>query len=74
MRIAVLASGSRGDVQPAVALAAALAARGHVARLVAPMSFAALAAGRSVEFHPLPIDVLAEMRRARDRSPLFSWR
>ena len=58
MNVTVLAFGSRGDTQPAVALAGALAARGHLSRLVAPMNFAALAAGRGVEFHPLPFDAV----------------
>jgi UDP:flavonoid glycosyltransferase YjiC (YdhE family) len=58
MNVAVLAFGSRGDAQPAVALAGALAARGHSSRLVAPMNFAPLAAGRGAEFHPLPFDML----------------
>jgi len=71
MRIVVFASGSRGDVQPAIALAAALAARGHAARLVAPKNYAALAAGRGVDFHPLPIDVIAELETP-EAEALFS--
>jgi hypothetical protein len=58
MNVAVLAFGSRGDAQPAVALAGALAARGHSTRLVAPVNFAPLASGRGAEFHPLPFDML----------------
>jgi sterol 3beta-glucosyltransferase len=58
MNVAVLAFGSRGDAQPAVALASALAARGWRARLVAPTNFGTLAAGRGVEFHPLPFDAV----------------
>ena len=54
MNVTVLAFGSRGDAQPAVALASALAARGHPTRLVAPADFEALTAGRGVGFHPLP--------------------
>jgi len=45
MKICVLAFGSCGDVQPAVALSARLAGRGHQVRLVAPMNFAELAPG-----------------------------
>jgi UDP:flavonoid glycosyltransferase YjiC (YdhE family) len=58
MNVAVLAFGSRGDAQPAVALAGTLAARGHSTRLVAPMNFAALAAGRGAELYPLPFDAV----------------
>jgi len=50
MRIAVLSLGSRGDVQPLVALGAALGKRGHDVRLVTHTNFAALAAGRRVTF------------------------
>src|SRR5271168_3841600 len=59
MKVCIVASGSRGDVQPTVALAAALAARGHETRLVAPKNFGALAEGRGFAFHPMPIDVVA---------------
>jgi UDP:flavonoid glycosyltransferase YjiC (YdhE family) len=66
MKVAVLAYGSRGDVQPAVALASALAARGHAASLIAPSNFGALAAGRGVDFRPLPIDTAEGMHDAEN--------
>ena len=68
MNVTVLAFGSRGDAQPAIALAAALAARGHATRLVAPADFRALAAGRGVDFHPLPfaaVDLVHEPEAQR---------
>ena len=68
MNVTVLAFGSRGDAQPALALAGALAARGHPARLVAPADFEAVAAGRGIDFHPLPfaaIDLLHEPEAQR---------
>jgi sterol 3beta-glucosyltransferase len=71
MKITVLAYGSRGDVQPAVALAAALALRGHATSLVAPRNFAAFARGRGVEFHPMPIDMVEELR-APETEALFA--
>jgi sterol 3beta-glucosyltransferase len=40
MRIAVLSLGSRGDVQPLVALAAELEKRGHDVRLATHANFA----------------------------------
>ena len=61
MKIAVLAYGSRGDVQPAIALASALVASGHATSLVAPRNFAALAARRGVDFRPLPIDTIEDL-------------
>ena len=71
MKIAVLAFGSRGDVQPAVALAAALASHGHATSLVAPRNFTALASGRGVEFRPMPIDMVEELH-APESEALFS--
>lgn len=53
MRIAILSLGSRGDVQPALALAQTLAGRGHEVRFISHPGFAALAAGRGVSFQPL---------------------
>ena len=51
MIVSILASGSRGDVQPAAALANVLAARGHEVRLLAPDDFASLCAP-GAEFCP----------------------
>jgi sterol 3beta-glucosyltransferase len=56
MRIAVLSLGSRGDVQPMVALAAALTQRGHDVRVVAHENFAPLAEGHGVAFRGIPGD------------------
>lgn len=39
MRVAIETLGSRGDVQPYVALALALLARGHDVQLAAPAQF-----------------------------------
>jgi sterol 3beta-glucosyltransferase len=50
MRIAVLSLGSRDDVQPLIALGAALGKRGHDVRLITHANFAALAAGRGITF------------------------
>ncbi len=67
-----LASGSRGDVQPAIALAAALAARRHATRLVAPANFATLTAGRGVVFRPLPFDLIKEMHEPETKQFFLS--
>jgi sterol 3beta-glucosyltransferase len=50
MRITVLAVGSRGEVEPLVALAAGLQDAGHVVRLATHEEFAALTEGRHLEF------------------------
>jgi sterol 3beta-glucosyltransferase len=81
MIISVLASGSRGDVQPPAALATSLALRGHSVRLLANDVFADLVAGRGVEFKPMGLDIRAELESedARryfvdGRNPVALWR
>lgn len=59
MRIAIQTMGTRGDVQPYVALAVALAARGHAVQLAAPAPFEGMAAARGIRFAPLPGEFLA---------------
>ena len=57
--IALLTYGTRGDVEPFLALAAALQRAGHRPRLAAPGTYASLAAAQRVPFHPLPGDLPA---------------
>ncbi|WP_437528742.1 glycosyltransferase [Sorangium sp. So ce726] len=56
MRIAVLTIGSRGDIQPFVALARALQRAGHAVLLGAPPNFASLVEEHGVEFQPMGPD------------------
>ena len=56
MHISLLTYGSRGDVQPFVALALGLQQAGHSVRLAAPHRFADFAAEYGVPFAPLPGD------------------
>lgn len=53
MHISILALGTRGDIQPSLALAQTLAGRGHAVRFISHPGFAGLAGGRGVEFCPL---------------------
>ena len=53
MRIAIIASGSRGDVEPYVALGKGLQAAGHVVRLVTHQDFESLVTSHGVEFWPV---------------------
>jgi sterol 3beta-glucosyltransferase len=53
MRIAIIASGSRGDVEPFLALGKGLQQAGHVVRFVAHENFAALVKAHGVEFWPI---------------------
>lgn len=50
MRVLLSTIGSRGDVQPLIALAVALRAKGHQSRLCAPPDFRELAEGHGVPF------------------------
>lgn len=59
MRIAIIALGSRGDVQPYVALGKGLQRAGHAVRLLAPENFAELAASHGLDFRPMRGDVQA---------------
>lgn len=61
MDITLLSYGSRGDVQPYVALARALRHVGHNTRLVAPPNFASLAHDYSIEFCPVGVDLQAHL-------------
>ena len=53
MRYAIITYGSRGDVQPFIALALGLMARGHKVRLLAPENFKDFVEGYRVTFFPL---------------------
>lgn len=59
MRIAIETLGTRGDVQPYLALARKLQERGHVVQLAAPTQFAAMSEQYRVPFASLPGDFLA---------------
>lgn len=56
-RITVFAAGSRGDIQPCVALSKGLQRAGYRVRLAAPEDFAGFARQHDVDFYPLRGDV-----------------
>ena len=56
MKISLLASGTRGDVQPFVALALALQRRGHDVRVAAAQGFADMVAQSGAQHVPLSAD------------------
>jgi UDP:flavonoid glycosyltransferase YjiC (YdhE family) len=56
MHIVIVAVGSRGDIQPCIALGAALARVGCTVRLVAPAPFATFVTGHGLDFAGLPVD------------------
>ncbi len=75
MRTSLLTYGTRGDVQPFVALAAGLQRAGHSVRLAAPQRFAGLAAQHNVPFAALPGDPEELSRALNDaRGPVTQIR
>jgi UDP:flavonoid glycosyltransferase YjiC (YdhE family) len=56
VHVVVVTIGSRGDVQPCVALVVGLRNAGVSVSLAAPTAFAGLAAAHGVEFRGLPVD------------------
>lgn len=52
----IFAAGSRGDVQPCLALGRALTRRGHTVRILASRRYEHLIAEEGLDFHPLPAD------------------
>lgn len=59
MRISIHTLGTRGDVQPYIALALGLARRGHEVQLAAPAQFETYVRENNVPFFPLPGEFLA---------------
>lgn len=59
MRISIQTLGTRGDVQPYLALTQGLMRRGHELQLAAPAQFADLVQASGVRFAPLPGEFLA---------------
>ena len=53
MRVVIIASGSRGDVEPYVALGKGLQAAGHVVRLVTHQDFESLVTSHGLDFWPV---------------------
>jgi len=53
MNIGIFTYGTRGDVQPYIALASGLMAKGHQVNIAAPENFKDLVEGYGIPFHPL---------------------
>jgi vancomycin aglycone glucosyltransferase len=73
MRILVASHGTRGDVQPIVALGVALKARGHVVQLVAPANFVTWVRSYGLDIQSDGIDVEAELRSSGTGIQSLSW-
>jgi UDP:flavonoid glycosyltransferase YjiC (YdhE family) len=81
VRVCIIALGTRGDVEPFVALGRALRAQGHDVRLASDPMFEAFITGHDVPFAPVRVSsqALAETRFAQDkfegkRTTVASWR
>lgn len=65
MRVTIVAPGSRGDLQPYLALGRGLARRGHLPRVVTTLDHAALVAEAGMELVPIAIEVQTALRGER---------
>ena len=75
MRIVIVAPGSRGDVEPYVALGKGLMKAGHVVRLVTHQDFETLVTSHGVEFWPITgnvQDVAQAMAPLLERGNFFA--
>ena len=66
LRVVLPTVGSRGDVQPMLALAQTLVARGHVPIVAAPPNFETWVKGLGFEFAPLGRDIQVFLNENRD--------
>jgi vancomycin aglycone glucosyltransferase len=73
MRILLAPHGTRGDVQPIVALAMALRARGHAVSMTAPANFVSWIRGYGFDTESDGIDVEALLRSSGTGLQSLSW-
>ena len=72
MKIGIFTYGTRGDVQPYIALALGLMDKGHAVTIAAPENFKSFVEGFGVAFHPLYGNAEEAMNSAEGRSVLKS--
>ena len=66
--LTLVTAGSRGDIQPYIALGLGLQARGHTARLATHALFADWIRGYGLEFAPVEGDPLAAFQQEQGRN------
>lgn len=74
MRVAIQTLGTRGDVQPYVALALELIRRGHEVQIAAPVQFETMIRGRGIAFGALPGQFLALMDTPEGKAAIAGGR
>ncbi len=74
MNVAILTLGTRGDVQPFVALGAGLQEAGHEVTLVTGKGFGAIVSGRGLRYVALDVDLLELAQSPEGRTALRSPR
>lgn len=74
MRIAIQTLGTRGDIQPYLALASGLTRRGHDVQIAAPAQFEGMIAGHNFRFAPLPGEFLALMDTPQGKAAIAGGR
>jgi sterol 3beta-glucosyltransferase len=62
VRITIIAPGSRGDIQPYIALGAGLKRSGHIVRIVTNKDFTTLVQSYGLEIFPIDVDVQAALQ------------
>ncbi|WP_221305055.1 glycosyltransferase [Streptomyces sp. Ag109_O5-1] len=72
--MAIFAAGSRGDVQPCLALGRALLRRGDTVRILASLRYRRLIADAGLDLHPLPVDPVEIVESAEGQELLAGRR
>lgn len=74
MRVAIHTLGTRGDVQPYVALASGLIKRGHEVQIAAPVQFQSMIQAHGIASWPLPGDFLELMNTPEGKAAIAGGR
>ncbi len=73
-QVVIFAAGSRGDVQPCLALGRALLRRGDTVRILASLRYRRLIAEAGLDLHPLPVDPVEIVESAEGQELLAGRR
>ncbi|RDL47317.1 O-mycaminosyltylonolide 6-deoxyallosyltransferase [Ensifer sp. M14] len=72
MRVAIHTFGTRGDIQPYLALAKALHSSGHTVQLAGPQQFERFVHDHAIPFAPLPGDLLSLLDAPKAKNAIAS--